>query len=361
MSPADRPGCAAASREIGEELPGTAPHARGWVVIEQPGPFGHDALFESHLPVAIASRLTDALEDSEIKIVLARRTVLHGGNPSTARSLGGPSGGAPGAAGAAGAPGAAAAPERSVWWTFDSPEPKLYRLSFTDPRELAELDWSALRHGRPDQVQLRAEVCRDPLLLLCTNGRRDVCCAALARPVAAALARDERYRDSFIESSHLGGHRFAPGAVQLPHGWAHGRLDAVSAGTVLDGARSGRVCLDSARGRSGLPAAGQVAEIAVRRAARYDELAGVSVAESEFDQHSGSGPAAAPDSSGPVSSAGPPSRASTLVSTWAVNIVGVGAWTVAVRAGVGPSRPESCGATPIPMPRYAVDVRSQTR
>lgn len=355
MSPADRPRCATASREVGEELPGTAPHARGWVVIEQPGPFGHDALFESHLPAAIASRLSDAFADSEIKIVLARKTVLHGESTSTARSLGGPPDAAAGAAGTTGAP------ERSVWWAFDSPEPKLYRLSFTDPSELAELDWSALRHGRPDQVQLCAEVCRDPLLLLCTNGRRDVCCAALARPVAAALARDERYRDSVIESSHLGGHRFAPGAVQLPHGWAHGRLDVASAGAVLDGARSGRVCLDSARGRSGLPAAGQVAEIAVRRAARYDELGGVSVAESEFDPHSGSGPAAAPDSSGSVSSAVPLSRASTLASTWAVNIVGVGAWTVAVRAGVGPSRPESCGAAPIPMPRYAVDVRSQAR
>lgn len=344
MSQSAKPGCARLAREAGEELPGTAPHALAWIVVEQPGPFGHDALFESRLPGDVARQLADETADSAIKIVLARRTVLHGGDPGAA-----PSSRAPSVAATEAVPLAS----RSIWWTYRAPAPKLFRLTFTNPRELLDLDWSALRSGRPDQVHPAAEVCRDPLLLLCTNGRRDVCCAALARPVAVQLARDERYRASFMESSHLGGHRFAPGALQLPHGWAHGRLDFASAGAVLDAARAGRIHLDTARGRCALPSMGQAAELAVRRAAGLDDFGAVAVSAAGLrapaNASAGSSAVSAELASSAVSS--------TRESAWTVTIAGVGEWTVAVLASPGPPRPESCGAEPVPMIRYETDVR----
>ncbi|HEU5385864.1 MAG TPA: sucrase ferredoxin [Streptosporangiaceae bacterium] len=49
------------------------------------------------------------------------------------------------------------------------------------------------------------------MALVCTNGKRDRCCAVRGRPVAAAIA-DATGWDTW-ESSHLGGHRFAATAL----------------------------------------------------------------------------------------------------------------------------------------------------
>ncbi len=48
----------------------------------------------------------------------------------------------------------------------------------------------------------------DPLALVCTNGKRDRCCALLGRPLAAELASSGV--EGVWEVTHLGGHRFSP-------------------------------------------------------------------------------------------------------------------------------------------------------
>ena len=97
----------------------------------------------------------------------------------------------------------------------------------------------------------------DPVLLVCTNGRRDVCCAIRGRPVALEAAA--RAPGRVWESSHTGGHRFAPTGVLLPHGAALARLDAGGCADVLAAASAGQLpawALGPAhdRGRSALPA-----------------------------------------------------------------------------------------------------------
>ena len=47
----------------------------------------------------------------------------------------------------------------------------------------------------------------EPMLLVCTHGVHDTCCAVRGRPVAAALAR--RWPEATWECSHVGGDRFA--------------------------------------------------------------------------------------------------------------------------------------------------------
>ena len=97
---------------------------------------------------------------------------------------------------------------------------------------------------------------------MCANGKRDACCAIVGRPVAAAAA--EAHPGRVWETTHLGGHRFAPTAVALPSGWTFGRLTAESAGR--RSTRSGPASSTSrGRGRSVWPGPGQVAELAVRR------------------------------------------------------------------------------------------------
>jgi hypothetical protein len=94
------------------------------------------------------------------------------------------------------------------------------------------------------------------LLMVCTNSRRDVCCALEGRPIVAALQEF-----SVWECSHTGGHRFAPTGIVLPTGYCYGFMD-VEVGQRL--VSSSAVITDRCRGRSTWEPAGQVAELAVR-------------------------------------------------------------------------------------------------
>jgi hypothetical protein len=67
------------------------------------------------------------------------------------------------------------------------------------------------------------------------------------------------------ETTHLGGHRFAPTAAVLPSGSMHGRLTADTAAALLHAADHGEVLLDGVRGRSTWSPPAQAAETAVRR------------------------------------------------------------------------------------------------
>jgi hypothetical protein len=104
----------------------------------------------------------------------------------------------------------------------------------------------------------------DPLLLVCTHGRRDRCCALEGR--ALALALTAAGEPDVWECSHLGGHRFAPTALVLPTGYLYGRLDAAAAIAARKAAGAGEVESALCRGRSTWAAPGQVAELAVRAA-----------------------------------------------------------------------------------------------
>lgn len=100
-------------------------------------------------------------------------------------------------------------------------------------------------------------------LLVCTNGKRDACCAVRGRPVveAAHTAAPERV----WEVSHIGGHRFAPTAIHLPTGQTFGRLSPQDGATLAAAGRSGTLpahLFDAAhhRGRTDLTSAQRVAE-----------------------------------------------------------------------------------------------------
>jgi hypothetical protein len=69
-------------------------------------------------------------------------------------------------------------------------------------------------------------------VLVCTHGRRDVCCGALGTNLALDLASQPLPPDVRVRrTSHTGGHRFAPTFIVLPEGtaWAYGDSDLVHA------------------------------------------------------------------------------------------------------------------------------------
>ena len=103
----------------------------------------------------------------------------------------------------------------------------------------------------------------DPILLVCTNGRRDACCALRGRALTVALADDHAER--VWECTHLGGHRLAANLVCLPHGIVYGRVAPEDGPRLASAYLAGDVDPVHLRGRSAWPAPAQVAEVELRR------------------------------------------------------------------------------------------------
>lgn len=223
--------CAATSAGRDEPLAGTASTVRAFLLVENPGPWGREALRDSRMPEGVRRGLAAAAREARVRVLMIRRH--H--RPAPRRHF-----------------------HVFAAWT-DPAAPRLGTVELDSPEELLDLDLTAL--GRGEDAGLRAH---DGLLLcVCTHGRHDACCAERGRPVAQALtaARPEET----WEVSHIGGDRFAGNLLVLPAGLYYGRLDAVSALEVADAADAGRLDLAHLRGRSAYPMPVQAAEIALRR------------------------------------------------------------------------------------------------
>lgn len=233
--------CSAFSDRLGEPLAGTAPVATAWLAIEQPGPWGAKALTQSHLDLEVGTELGRRAEGTGLRIALIRRVGHHALTDD--------------------------APRRVLICDTRPGTAAVRSLAVSDPHELLDLDLSALASGRLDV----GEAHPSPTILVCTNGKRDRCCAELGRSLvldlAEAAASDS---ESGIESAdiweadHLGGHRFAPTAVVLPTGYVYGRLDAATAIAAVDAAARHQVVTEHARGRSTWSRPGQAADLALR-------------------------------------------------------------------------------------------------
>jgi len=104
---------------------------------------------------------------------------------------------------------------------------------------------------------------RDPVILVCTHGVHDVCCALRGRPVAAALA--SRWPELVWECSHIGGDRFAPNVVLLPDGFYYGNLDPDNAMSTVEAHLAGTVLTEQLRGMARFLPPVQAAAVAAYR------------------------------------------------------------------------------------------------
>jgi hypothetical protein len=235
--------CVLLARAHGGQVAGTAPVATGWVLVEQPGPWGRKALTSSGLDPALGAAL-DAAAGDEVRVQLVRR------------------------------PGRRAAPtpaRRTVVLAHAGADPWAEQLDL-DEDALAALDPQVTRSATPPGLGERLD---GPLWLVCTHGKRDRCCATYGRPIADALAA--LHGDAVWEVSHVGGHRFAGNLVALPDGTVYGALQVADALGVVELHNSGRHALAHLRGRSGLPRAAQAAEALVRDRLELDRRDAVQV------------------------------------------------------------------------------------
>jgi hypothetical protein len=235
--------CSVLSAALEEPMAGTAANATTWLCIEQSGPYGADALTESHFDPVLGAELAARVKGTGVRIQLIRRPGRHADRHLDA-----------------GAP--PTHDRRAVYVAHTRPgRTWIHTGAFDDLTKMLSFDFEALAAGvEPQTWGMRDDT---PLLLVCSNGRRDVCCAVLGRPIAAELAR--RHPDGTVwETTHTGGHRLAPTAVVLPTGYLYGRLDIEHADRVMSQARRGLMVVDRCRGRSTWSAPGQVADLAVR-------------------------------------------------------------------------------------------------
>jgi hypothetical protein len=311
----DPEACSVRWDRAGASAYGTAAVAGFFVALEQPGPWGRNALRESHLGARLGEELETRCQERGGRFVLLRRP---GSHPDT----GGPVTVLVAHAGAG---------DADAW---------LLQAVLDAPSRLLDLDWEALERGDRAAVagSLPGASEAPPALLVCTNGRRDVCCATRGRPVAAAAADVAPNR--VWESSHTGGHRFAPTGVLLPWGQTYARLDDGLAAAILEESRYGRTPAAALgplhdRGRSALPPAAQCAEAAMRSRLGEVDLGALSSAVQDE----------------PVAEGG---------TQHVIDVVDVvvrhrdgRAWVVGVsRRSSGDARPESCGKAPVPVFEY---------
>jgi hypothetical protein len=285
---------------------GTAPRAGFWLALEQEGPWGRLAVTESRLDPALGRVLDDRVQALGGRFALIRRAGGEAGRVGGRRDDG------------------------MVFLGYAGAAPWLLAGTVGAPTDLLDVDLSAAAAGDLDAVLAGTHwlAPTGPVLLVCTNGRRDACCAVRGRPVARAASAV--YPGRVWATSHTGGHRFAPTGVLLPWGRGLGRLDPDLARTALAAADRGLLPARALgprhdRGLSSLSPAAMAAESAVREA----------LGEARAEALSVSG------------SAGYPER-------FIVSHVDGRSWVVTTEPRQLDSRPESCGGPPVPRREWVV-------
>jgi hypothetical protein len=290
---------------------GTAASATFWVALEQSGPWGREAATESRLDPELGRALDRSTKEVGGRLILLRRPGTHP-NTRTDRS------------------------HRVYVAGGLADQPWLLQADLTDPASLLRLPWAALREGDVDPVQERLpELVRSPgpVLLVCSNSKRDVCCAVRGRPVAIESSTERP--GQVWECSHTGGHRFSPTGVLLPYGQTLARLSAASAVAVVDAAQGGALPMDLLgaaydRGRSHLTPPAQAAESIVRQQVREPDLLALATTAEPHP---------------------------SMANAWQCKVRHVDGrhWdVVAVRGPGAEERPESCGKKPVPTWEWSV-------
>ena len=216
--------CADAARERHDPIAGSAPQTRRWLLLEHLGPWSIDAVAGSGIEPAILERLTVAAQQTTTRILLVRR---HG---RKSRGL-----------------------ERR--WILAGLDAATVQGTWqSDPDLVSAAD--ALMTEAP-----RATTEPEPIILVCTHGVHDTCCALRGRPVAAALSA--QWPELVWECSHVGGDRFAPNVLVLPDGFYYGNLATEEAVMTVQHHLAGTVPAAYLRGMVRYPPPVQAAVVAV--------------------------------------------------------------------------------------------------
>ncbi|MCB9134778.1 MAG: hypothetical protein H6636_05080 [Anaerolineales bacterium] len=211
------PTCSTSSREAREQLFGTATRTDYWLMLEVPHPWGQKAFEECDLPAAVKAHLNTALKTRPN----SRLQLIKQGSGFSGEGI-------------------------AFFVAVNHEEqPNVYEFRLSKYEDLLDLDIPGIFAEREEFWKHDR---KEPLFLVCTNGKRDPCCARYGTPLFDVLRAHAG--DAVWQTTHLGGHRFAATLATLPHGVFYGYVAAEDVPMIVDAQRAGQVHLPRFRGRS---------------------------------------------------------------------------------------------------------------
>ena len=234
--------CAEQSRQVAEPMLGSVGIRRTWILVQDHGTWAAKAFAGSPLPDDVKQHLWDLAAEAAEPDEKPQNAVLLI-RDSNARTL----------------------TEKRLFLVRSGGERPFVRgFTWQEPEDIKRLPLRRVLAGEADGEAI------DDLLLVCTNGSRDRCCAKYGLPLFRKLK--ELRPEGVWRCSHLGGHRFAATMVWLPHGVYYGRVPPTAAAGLVEDVETGRITLPYLRGRSTLPRPAQVAEGLWRQAHDVTEV-----------------------------------------------------------------------------------------
>jgi hypothetical protein len=222
--------CAELSLANAEPLAATASRIDNWILVEYQGLWDRDLVKGSVLSDALKAHLRAQLA------ALPRSRLLFIRRPDRRRS-----------------------PFAVFFGSTPERGGRFYALELERHDELLELDFAASLAGEGSA----GAPLDHPLLLVCTHGKRDRCCAKFGRPLYDELC-EQAEPDWVWQSTHVGGDRFAGNLVSLPSGLYFGRVDRADVWSLLDELYARRIAMERYRGRCCYTFPEQAAEREVR-------------------------------------------------------------------------------------------------
>ena len=223
--------CAAVSTANAEPLAATASRIDSWIVLEYRGLWDRDVLGASLLSDELKTHLREQLR------VLGPSRLLFVKKPERRVHA-----------------------RRQVWFgTSHAGAERFFQLEVDHLDDLRGFDFAgSLTGGAVPGVPLD-----HPLLVVCTHGKRDRCCAKNGMPVYDAL-RERVDSDWVWQSTHVGGDRFAGNVVVLAQALYYGRVEPGDAAGLVEAHAAGCIELERYRGRAAYTFEVQAAEHALR-------------------------------------------------------------------------------------------------
>jgi hypothetical protein len=212
--------CAEYSRAAGEEMAGTVKPSDLWLLIEYRGRWEREVI--TGLPEILRERISRLRSRVPgMRMALIKQTDRNSG-------------------------------PLSAFWAFSSElGPRLFRTDFDTYQELS-LDFE----------QLQGEAAQT-MFAVCTHGTHDLCCAQFGNKIYSEMSASS---EDVWQVSHIGGCRFAPNVVCLPHGVVYGRVERVDCAAIVSTYNQGLLLLPKLRGRSCYAKPAQAAEQFLRTA-----------------------------------------------------------------------------------------------
>jgi hypothetical protein len=242
------PFCAQVARENEEPLIGTATQVKVWLLLEYRKVWHRKAVTDNDLPPAVQQHLGQQLEaiPGSRLLFIKKQSKGHGGL-------------------------------RFFVVRTDETAPAQYAFRLSKYKDLLDLDVTAAAKG---ESPLDLPDHQEPLFLVCTNGRRDRCCAKFGSPLFKVLRQN--HPDNSWQSTHIGGHRYAPNVLFLPHSVNYGWLTPDEIDLAVDAYLNGQIYdLEHYRGRTYYAPPVQAADYFLRRELNLLDLDGLRLITAE--------------------------------------------------------------------------------